>query len=108
MMWKKYETSLPGFEGYGTIAVSFCFYDGIQSSEHPNPGNVYKGATCVAYIPATQEGKEILKLLQKAFDARLIFTVLSSASDKTGVIALDGIELKTSAESSSRLVFQGK
>ena len=102
MMWKKYKASLPGFEGYGTIAVTFYFYGGIQSSEHPNPGGVYKGTSCVAYLPETQEGTEILKLLQKAFDARLAFTVSTSTSDGTGCVALNGIELKTSSENDSR------
>jgi len=38
MMWKKYKASLPKFEGYGAITVTFYFYSGIQSSEHPNLG----------------------------------------------------------------------
>ena len=101
-MWKRYETSLPGFQGYGTIAVTFAFYDGIQGLEHPNPGRVYKGTSCVAYIPDTLEGKQALKLLRKSFDARLVFTVLSSAADGTGYITLNDIELKTNIERDSR------
>ena len=102
MMWKKYKASLPGFESYGAIAVTFYFYGGIQSSEHPNPGGLYKGTSLVAYLPETQEGKEILKLLRKAFDARLVFTVSTSTSGGTGYVALNGIELKTSFENDSR------
>ena len=102
MMWKAYEASLSGFEGYGTIAVTFSFYDGIQSSEHPNPGRAYRGASFVAYFPDSQEGRQILKQLRKAFDARLVFTVSSSTSDEIGCVSLNGIELKTSLESDSR------
>lgn len=102
MMWKKYGDSLPGFEGCGTFAVTFTFYDGIQTSEHPSPGEMYRGMSCIAYLPDTQEGRQVLKLLLKAFDARLVFTVSKSASDPTGQVALNGVELKTSAESDAR------
>ena len=101
MMWKKYEESLPGFEGCGTFVVTFTFYDGTQCSEHPNPGELYKGMSCIAYLPDTQEGKQVLKLLSKAFDARLVFTVSRSASDP-GQVALNGVELKTSTERNAR------
>lgn len=102
MMWKRYEDSLPGFEGCGTVVVTFTFYDGVQSSEHPSPGEMYKGMSCIAYLPDTQEGKQILKSLRKAFDARLVFTVSRSASDPPAQVALNGVELKTSAESNAR------
>ena len=102
MMWKKYGDNLPGFEGHGTIVVTYIFYDGIQSSEHPNPGESYKGMTCVAYFPDTMEGRLVLKLLKKAFDARLVFTVSKSASDGTGRVVINGIELKTTVKSDAR------
>jgi len=102
MMWKRYEDSLPGFEGSGTFVVNFTFYDGIQSSEHPTPGEMYKGMSCIAYLPDNEEGKQVLKRLQKAFDARLIFTVSRSASDPPGQVALNGVELKTSTERNAR------
>ena len=102
MMWKRYEDSLPGFEGCGTFVVTFTFYDGIQSSEHPTPGEMYKGLSCVAYVPDNLDGKHVLKLLQKAFDARLIFTVSRSASDPQCQVALNGVELKTSAERNAK------
>lgn len=99
IMWKKYAEDLPGFEDYGTIVVTFTFYDGLQSPEHPNPGRSYKGISCVAYFPDTQEGKQLLKLLRKAFDARLVFTVSQTAANESGQVVLDGLELKTTAES---------
>ena len=102
MMWKRYEDSLPGFEGCGTFVMTFTFYDGIQSSEHPTPGEMFKGMSCFAYLPDTQEGKQILKLLRKAFDARLVFTVSRSTSDPLGQVTLNGVELKTSAERNAR------
>ena len=102
MFWKKYQTSLPGFEGHGTIAVKFTFYDGIQGLEHPNPGMPFKGTQCIAYLPETSEGKEVLKLLRKAFAACLLFTISCSAPEGIGNVSLNDIELKTSLERHSR------
>ncbi|XP_074619860.1 uncharacterized protein LOC141878737 isoform X3 [Acropora palmata] len=101
MVWKRDNESLPGFEGSATIAVSFHFYSGIQGTEHPNPGNEYKGTSYKAYLPETNEGKHIFKLLRKAFDARLLFTIVSS-SDGAGCVGLKDIELKTSIARNSR------
>lgn len=102
MMWKRYEDNLPGFEGFGTIVITYTFYDGIQTSEHPSPGESYTGMSCTAYLPDTQEGRLVLKLLRKAFDARLVFTVSKSTSEGTGHVALNGVELKTTAKSDPR------
>ena len=102
MVWKKHDESLPGFAGSGTIAVSFHFRGGIQGTEHPNPGSKYKGTSFAAYLPETNEGKAILKLLRKAFDAQLLFTVVSSNSDGVGCVGLKDIELKTSFARNSR------
>lgn len=102
LVWKIDNESLPGFEGSGTIVMSFHFYTGIQGTEHPNPGNEYKGTSYKAYLPETKEGKHIFKLLRKAFDARLLFTIVSSTSDGTGCVGLKDIELKTSFAKNSR------
>ena len=110
-MWKKYEESLPGFEGCGTFVGTFTFYDGTQRSEHPNPGELYKSMSCIAYLPDTQEGKQVLKLLRKAFDARLVITVSRSASDPDQV-ALNGVELETlranACKNQAKLKFRGQ
>ncbi|KAJ7385198.1 hypothetical protein OS493_017575 [Desmophyllum pertusum] len=58
--------------------------------------------TCLAYFPDTQEGRQVLKLLRKAFDARLVFTVSTSASDGAGDVALNDVELKTTTERDAR------
>lgn len=102
MVWKRDNESLPGFEGSGTIAMSFHFYGGIQGTEHPNPGNEYKGTSYKAYLPETNEGKYIFKLLRKAFDARLLFTIVSGTSDGAGCVGLKDIELKTFFARNSR------
>ena len=102
IIWKKYETSLPGFEGHDTIAVKFTFYDGVQGLDHPNPGMPFKGTQCIAYLPETSEGKEVLKLLRKAFAACLLFTISCSSPEGIGNVSVNDIELKTSLERHSR------
>ena len=102
IIWKKYQTSLPGFEGHDTIALKFTFYDGVQGLDHPNPGMPFKGTQCIAYLPETSEGKEVLKLLSKAFAASLLFTISCSSPEGIGNVSVNDIELKTSLERHSR------
>ena len=75
MTWSNYSQSLPGYDSTGTVAVTFAFYDGVQGEEHPHPGQPYKGTTLIVYLPNTSEGKQVLRLFRKVFDARLLFTV---------------------------------
>lgn len=77
---RKQGFSLPGHAGSGTIVITYSFPGGIQSFNHPNPGKPYHGTSRTAYLPDTKEGREVLALLQKAFDAQLIFTIGQSAT----------------------------
>ncbi|XP_068740701.1 probable E3 ubiquitin-protein ligase DTX3 [Montipora capricornis] len=89
--------SVPGYEGYGTIIINYSFSSGIQGREHPNPGQNYSGTNRQAYLPDTREGREVLQLLKRAFDARLVFTVGTSVT--TGLqnqITWNDIHHKTS------------
>nr|XP_026691658.1 uncharacterized protein LOC778744 [Ciona intestinalis] len=70
-----HNTHLPGYERYGAIVIDYNFPSGIQGREHPNPGVRYTGTSRTAYLPDNREGREVLRLLKKAFDARLIFTI---------------------------------
>ena len=74
---RKSRQSLTGYEGYGTIEIYYQFAPGIQGPEHPHPGQPYHpiGFPRVAYLPDNVKGQKVLKLLQKAFERRLIFTV---------------------------------
>ena len=65
----------PLFAGRGTIIIAYSFPSGIQGREHPHPGETYSSASRTAYLPDNREGKEVLALLRRAFDARLVFTV---------------------------------
>ncbi|XP_036956936.1 E3 ubiquitin-protein ligase DTX3L-like [Acanthopagrus latus] len=89
--------SLPGFENCGSIVISYYFPSGKQTERHPNPGQRYDGTSRTAYLPDNKEGKEVLGLLERAFDQRLIFTVGTSTT--TGIenqVTWNDIHHKTS------------
>ncbi|XP_078106105.1 uncharacterized protein LOC144517812 [Sander vitreus] len=89
--------SLPGYEKYGTITIHYYIPSGIQKEEHPNPGQPYEGASRTAYLPDSSEGQRILKLLRRAFDQRLVFTVgRSTTSGRNNMVTWNDIHHKTS------------
>ncbi|XP_068959753.1 E3 ubiquitin-protein ligase DTX3L-like [Petaurus breviceps papuanus] len=96
-MTTSYRTSsLPGYNSYGTIVIHYDMRGGIQTEEHPNPGKRYEGTRRVAYLPNNEEGRQVLLLLKRAFDQRLIFTVgQSRTSGVKDVITWNDIHHKT-------------
>ncbi|KFU88408.1 E3 ubiquitin-protein ligase DTX3L, partial [Chaetura pelagica] len=89
--------SLPGYPDCGTITITYNMQGGIQTDKHPNPGSPYMETTRVAYLPDNKEGREILQLLRRAFDQKLIFTVgCSRTTGAEGVITWNDIHHKTS------------
>ncbi|XP_037692796.1 E3 ubiquitin-protein ligase DTX3L isoform X3 [Choloepus didactylus] len=91
------KTELPGYKSCGSIMILYHIRGGIQTEEHPNPGKTYCGIQRIAYLPNNKEGNEVLVLLRRAFDQRLIFTVgesrVTGASD---VVTWNDIHHKTS------------
>jgi len=88
--------SVSGYEGYGTIVIQYNFPSGVQGPEHPNPGQYYDGISRTAYLPDTREGREVLQLLRRAFDARLVFTVeTSNITGRRNQITWNDIHHKT-------------
>ena len=75
---KLYHFSCRSSPGCGTICIQYSFSSGIQGPEHPNPGQQYSGTHRTAYLPDNNEGREVLQLLNRAFNARLVFTVGTS------------------------------
>ncbi|XP_010744045.2 E3 ubiquitin-protein ligase DTX3L isoform X1 [Larimichthys crocea] len=93
----KSSSSLPGYEKYGTLTIHYYIPNGIQKEEHPQPGQQYEGVSRTAYLPDSPEGKEIVKLLKRAFDQRLIFTVgQSTTSGRNNTVTWNDIHHKTS------------
>lgn len=67
--------------------------------EHPNPGVRYSGTSRTAYLPDCKEGQKVLKLLKKAFDRRLIFTIgRSVTTGLNNVITWNDIHHKTNID----------
>jgi deltex len=89
---------LPGYEGCGTIVISYSFPGGVRNGErYPADGRV-------AYLPNNDKGRDVLRRLKVAFERRLIFTVGTSAT--TGVtnkIVWNGIHHKTSTAGGATL-----
>ncbi|NXN79451.1 DTX3L ligase, partial [Bombycilla garrulus] len=89
--------SLPGYPNCGTIQIDYSMSGGIQTSSHPNPGQKYGPAHRTAYLPDNEEGREILRLLKRAFEQKLIFTVgQSHTTGLKNVITWNDIHHKTS------------
>ena len=88
-------SSLPGYEKYGTITITYHIPGGTQGPGHPNPGQRFYGTSCTAYLPDSIEGRKVARLLRKAFDARLIFTIGTSHTTGTSVVIWNDIHHKT-------------
>ncbi|CAF0912065.1 unnamed protein product [Rotaria sordida] len=90
---------LPGFKhnSNGTIEITYYFPDGVQDDRHPNPGTRYHGTTRIAYLPNNSDGQHILKLLERAFELRQIFTIgQSRTTGSDNVVTWNDIHHKTS------------
>lgn len=62
-----------------------------------NPRKSYSPLYTSAFLPHNSEGTEVCILLQRAFDAGLLFTIgKSSTTGQENMIIRNGIELKTS------------
>ncbi|XP_014854988.1 PREDICTED: E3 ubiquitin-protein ligase DTX3L-like [Poecilia mexicana] len=97
MTWSSDSSSLPGFSGCGCIVITYTFPSGKQAEKHPNPGQPYQGTNRTAYRPDNEEGQEVLKLLKKAFDQKMIFTVgTSRTSGLDNQVIWNDISHKTS------------
>ncbi len=114
--------SLPGHEPSNTVEITYTVPNGIQTvrlfeqipqsnlldwfhswkNEHPSPGRPYAGTSRIAYLPDTAEGREVLALLRKAFDNRLIFTIgRSRTTNADNVVTWNDIHHKTAMNGGS-------
>ncbi|NWV47622.1 DTX3L ligase, partial [Daphoenositta chrysoptera] len=91
--------SLPGYPSCDTIQIDYFMEGGIQTSTHPNPGQYYGPTHRRAYLPDNKEGREILQLLKRAFNQKLIFTVgQSRTTGEKSAITWNDIHHKTAIE----------
>ncbi|KAL3058455.1 hypothetical protein OYC64_010587 [Pagothenia borchgrevinki] len=97
MTTEKRTFDLNGYPGCGTIIINYNISSGNQTAKHPNPGKYFHSCQRTAYLPDNKDGREVLRLLQKAFDQKLIFTVgTSRTSGMDDVVTWNDIHHKTS------------
>ena len=94
--------SLPGYPGTKTIEINYSISSGVQGPKHPHPGRHFLGTQRKAYLPDTLEGREVLDLLKRAFNHKLIFTVgQSRTSGADDMVTWNDIHHKTSMHGGS-------
>lgn len=77
--------------------ITHCYVLKFFQQEHPNPGVRYPGTDRVAYLPDSPEGNRVLRMLRRAFEQRLIFTIgTSMTTGMHNVITWNDIHHKTS------------
>ncbi|XP_067163121.1 E3 ubiquitin-protein ligase DTX1 [Apteryx mantelli] len=90
--------SLPGYTDSKTIRIVYDIPTGIQGPEHPNPGKKFtaRGFPRHCYLPDTEKGRKVLKLLLVAWDRRLIFTIgTSNTTGESDTVVWNEIHHKT-------------
>ncbi|XP_067397067.1 uncharacterized protein [Emydura macquarii macquarii] len=70
--------SLPGYYRDPTLKIIYDIPDGLQEAGDPRPGRPYRGGRFEAFLPDNREGKQIVLLLQKAFERGLTFQLTPS------------------------------
>uniref|UniRef100_UPI0037E85246 E3 ubiquitin-protein ligase DTX3L1 n=1 Tax=Semicossyphus pulcher TaxID=241346 RepID=UPI0037E85246 len=100
MTWVVLHRDLPGFPDDNTLQINYIFPDGVQTEKHPHPGQPYEGLRLCAYLPDSREGRRILKLLDKAYNEQLLFTVTTNTDGKD-VVTTASIPLKTQPDGGS-------
>ncbi|WAR21246.1 DTX3L-like protein, partial [Mya arenaria] len=64
-----------GFPNVNQIVIRYNFGGGTQGSDHPSPGACYDGITKTAYLPDSDEGRDVCRMLKLAFKRKLVFTI---------------------------------
>ncbi|XP_063407598.1 uncharacterized protein LOC134691199 isoform X2 [Mytilus trossulus] len=87
---------LKGYKKCGVIKIFYSFLDGKQLQGQPNPGKVYRGTKRTAYLPDNTEGQKVHRLLRRAFQQRILFTIGSSrTTGKEDVVTWNDVHHKT-------------
>ncbi|KAM9314108.1 E3 ubiquitin-protein ligase DTX4-like isoform 2-T2 [Pholidichthys leucotaenia] len=90
--------SLPGHSDCKTIRIIYNIPPGIQGPEHPNPGKPFtaRGFPRHCYLPDSEKGRKVLRLLLVAWDRRLIFSVgTSSTTGESDTVIWNEVHHKT-------------
>ncbi|XP_061685685.1 E3 ubiquitin-protein ligase DTX1-like isoform X2 [Syngnathoides biaculeatus] len=90
--------SLPGHPDCKTIRIIYNIPPGIQGPDHPNPGKPFtaRGFPRHCYLPDSDKGRKVLRLLLVAWDRRLIFSVgTSSTTGESDTVIWNEVHHKT-------------
>ncbi|XP_042328661.1 E3 ubiquitin-protein ligase DTX4 isoform X2 [Sceloporus undulatus] len=90
--------SLPGHLDCKSIRIIYNIPPGVQGPEHPNPGKSFtaRGFPRHCYLPDSERGRKVLKLLLVAWDRRLIFAIgTSSTTGESDTVIWNEIHHKT-------------
>uniref|UniRef100_A0A8C9U159 E3 ubiquitin-protein ligase n=1 Tax=Scleropages formosus TaxID=113540 RepID=A0A8C9U159_SCLFO len=90
--------SLPGHPDCRTIRIIYTIPPGIQGPEHPNPGKPFtaRGFPRHCYLPDSEKGRKVLRLLLVAWDRRLLFSVgTSSTTGESDTVIWNEVHHKT-------------
>ncbi|XP_075869950.1 E3 ubiquitin-protein ligase DTX4-like isoform X2 [Nelusetta ayraudi] len=90
--------SLPGHPDCKTIRIIYNIPPGIQGPEHPNAGKPFtaRGFPRHCYLPDSEKGRKVLRLLLVAWDRRLIFSVgTSSTTGESDTVIWNEVHHKT-------------
>ncbi|XP_008315540.1 E3 ubiquitin-protein ligase DTX4 isoform X2 [Cynoglossus semilaevis] len=90
--------SLPGHPDSKTIRIIYNIPPGIQGPEHSNPGKPFtaRGFPRHCYLPDSEKGRKVLRLLLVAWDRRLIFSVgTSSTTGESDTVIWNEVHHKT-------------
>lgn len=98
MLYHVLPYSLPGYPECETIRIIYKISSGVQGPDHPNPGKKYsaRGFPRHCYLPDNEEGRKVLRLLIKAWERRLVFTLgTSSTTGEENTVTWNEIHHKT-------------
>ena len=66
-----------------------------SQEDHPRPGRPYAAFNFVSYIPNSDEGKTVARLLKRAFDQKLLFAFEETEGDADLVMPRDCVRHRT-------------
>ncbi|KAM4031632.1 E3 ubiquitin-protein ligase DTX4-like isoform 1-T2 [Anomaloglossus baeobatrachus] len=90
--------SLPGYPDCEAIHIIYYIASGVQGPSQPHPGTKFTAADFPlhCYLPNTKKGREVLLLLIKAWESRLLFPLLPSrVPGVPDSVSISRIPLKT-------------
>eukprot|EP00918_Siedleckia_nematoides_P028492 GHVU01061323.1.p1 GENE.GHVU01061323.1~~GHVU01061323.1.p1 ORF type:complete len:603 (+),score=23.35 GHVU01061323.1:189-1811(+) len=103
MQYTVYNQQLPG-ETCDTIRITYDIQGGIQGDGHPQPGRPYttRGFPRICYLPDSPKGNKVLRLLIKAWERRLTFTIGTSVTTgEADTVVWNEIHHKTESRSNA-------